>query len=73
MRAGRTLVDEPTWSNAYTGQRRPSKQSAAICSDRRPIRKMTTDTISSTDEFVRCDCVAIVHAAYKAQRRNTRG
>src|SRR5829696_2814854 len=28
---------------------------------------MTTDTtMSSTDEFVRCDCVAIVHAAYNA-------
>ena len=40
----------------------PSKRSDEICSETRPIRKITTlSRISSTEEFVTCDCVAIVH------------
>ncbi len=51
-------------------QRRPtharglSNLSDAICSDTSPMRNMTTlSRMSSTDEFVTCDCVAIVHTA----------
>jgi hypothetical protein len=44
--------------------RRPSKRSVEICSETRPTSKMTTlNRISSTDEFVTCDCVRIVHTA----------
>src|SRR5438270_13991356 len=42
-----------------------SNLSDAICSDTSPMRKMITlRRISSTDEFVTCDCVAIVQRAY---------
>ena len=42
-------------------RRRPSKRSDEICSDTRPTSRMTTlSRISSTDEFVTCDCVTIV-------------
>src|SRR5438445_11355882 len=50
---------------------RPSKRSDEICSDTRPIRKITTlSRMSSTDELVTCDCVAIVHAAYAVPMTN---
>ena len=43
---------------------RPSNRSDEICSEISPTRKITTlRRMSSTDEFVTCDCVAIVHAA----------
>ena len=42
----------------------PRTASNEICSETRPTRKITTlSRISSTEEFVTCDCVAIVHAA----------
>src|SRR6185295_11176375 len=48
----------------FRHSRRPSKRSAEICSDTRPTRKMTTlSRMRSTDEFVTCDCVRIVHTA----------
>src|SRR5579864_3054722 len=50
---------------------RPSKRNDEICSDTRPIRKITTlSRMSSTDELVTCDCVVIVHAAYAAPMTN---
>jgi hypothetical protein len=43
---------------------RPSNRREEICSETRPIRKMTTlSRMSSTDELVTWDCVAIVHRA----------
>src|SRR5258706_12424841 len=51
--------------------RPPSKRSDEICSDTRPTRKMTTlSRMSSTDEFVTCDCVRMVQTAYAAPTRN---
>ncbi len=42
-----------------------SKRSDEICSETSPTRKMITlSKISSTDEFVTCDCVEIVQMAY---------
>src|SRR5262249_44551650 len=50
--------------SVVTHDRGPSKRSEEICSDTRPIRKITTlSIISSTEELVTCDCVAMVHAA----------
>src|SRR5205807_8671531 len=49
--------------------RRLSNRSEEICSDTSPTSRMTTlSRISSTEELVTCDCVAIVHAAYTAPR-----
>lgn len=43
---------------------RPSNRSDEICSETRPTSRITTlRRIRSTEEFVTCDCVAIVHAA----------
>ena len=43
---------------------RPSKRRAAICSDTRPTRNtITASMMSSTDELVTWDCVAMVHTA----------
>src|SRR5216683_2787206 len=50
---------------------RPSNRSDEICSETSPTSRMTTlSRISSTDEFVTCDCVMIVHTAYPAPMRN---
>ena len=50
---------------------RPSNRSDEICSDTSPTRNITTlSRISSTDEFVTCDCVTIVHSRVgRAERR----
>src|SRR5258707_3320813 len=48
-----------------------SNLSEAICSDTRPMRNMITlSRISSTDELVTCDCVAMVQTAYAAPTVN---
>src|SRR6185436_17866909 len=45
----------------------PSIRSEEICSDTSPIRKITTlIRMSSTEEFVTCDCVAMVQMPYAA-------